>query len=61
MKHLTLSLCLMAALFVAIIQGVGMVRPDSVPAASVEEPGYQNVQHALRVIAAEPHPTAAPR
>ncbi|OCQ51465.1 Aminopeptidase YwaD precursor [Photorhabdus australis subsp. thailandensis] len=61
MKRIFLIICFLAALIVAIIQGVGLVLPDKVSVESFRENGFKNVMRTLGVIAAEPHPAASKR
>lgn len=61
MKRIFLIICFLAALIVAIIQGIGLVLPDKVSVESFRENGFKNVMRTLGVIAAEPHPAASKR
>ncbi|MFP3497032.1 M28 family metallopeptidase [Pseudomonas sp. SIMBA_059] len=61
MKPFLLSLCLLAVVALASVQGIGMVRPNALTTADARDVGYLNVRNNLGVIAASPHPTASAR
>ncbi|MEG8234009.1 M28 family metallopeptidase [Pseudomonas orientalis] len=61
MKPLLLSLCLLALVVWASVQGTGMVKPGALTTVDARDIGYLNVRNNLGVIAASPHPTASAR
>ncbi|WNH02271.1 hypothetical protein QL112_000535 [Xenorhabdus griffiniae] len=59
MTRIILSLILVVVLGLSVYQGVGMVQPTMMTTLPTKETGYVNVQKALSIIAAKPHPTVS--
>ncbi|PHM25654.1 M28 family metallopeptidase [Xenorhabdus ehlersii] len=59
MTRIILSLILVVVLGLSVYQGVSMVQPTTMTTLPTKETGYLNVQKALSIIAAKPHPTVS--